>query len=224
MIARGIVSSLIIFLCTAFTICRPAEGAIRLPPSPTVVVADFGRYGGHNSSLLAPENLSIIGSTAAELVTHHLLELSPFDLVSYDLEAVANEISLTSTGVMSGDSLREFALIHDARYVIYGTVADISYGENSTIIPFVGVSSDKITSRITIQLFDSQTGDILMTAQGTGVSEAASTSVGVIPIAVTAGTSLGEDNIHKSLDKAAKNAVELLLKRIYGEKIPKRKV
>ena len=64
-----------------------------------------------------------------------------------------------------------------------------------------------------------------MTAQGTGVSEAVKSRV-VIDESNTVDFAryLSTDNISKSLDKAAKNAVDLLLKRIYGDKIPKRNV
>lgn len=223
---RSSLVGILILLGTVFTSASTTEGAVRLPPSPTVVVADFGRYGGNNSRLMTADDLSIIGSNAAELVTKYLMELSPFDLVNYDLEGVTNEIALTSSGVMSADSLHDFALSHNVRYVVYGTVVDIAYGDSHTNIPMLlHVNSDKITSRISIQLYDSQTGDILMTAQGTGVSEAVKSRV-VIDESNTVDFAryLSTDNISKSLDKAAKNAVDLLLKRIYGDKIPKRNV
>ncbi|MBR2215497.1 MAG: hypothetical protein IJ849_07040 [Selenomonadaceae bacterium] len=186
---------------------------------PTVMVADFGINAGATSPELQTANA---GKTASEGIIYALTKDGHFDVVDRVLvEKHIEAEGLDVEGLVDPDTARRLGQLLHAPYLIYGNVTDVSLSStgvlaNAEVSGGVGVRTVK--AHVTLRMMDVATGDIVMAAKGEGKSKSSTTIIGKDIAYITIGTAkVTQDAVHNALQKAAQNAVDILVGRLYGE-------
>lgn len=182
-----------------------------------VAVMDFGIHKGASSSDITIEN----GETAAtDYVVQRLVDSGSFKVMDKFLieEKLAAE-GLNTKGIIDPAKAQRIGQMLDVPYIIYGNVAGISTSDNGAQVSVGGVKTHAVKSRVIIRIMDVATGEILMAAKGEGKSQSAEVTAGTDEIGVISigSTKVYQVSVHNSLEKAAYNAVDLLIERLFGE-------
>ncbi len=184
--------------------------AVSIEPDASVAVMDFGTHEGTSDpdvDLMNAERAS------SEYIIARLIDSKKFTVMDKDIvDALIADEGLNVTGLIDPDTARRLGEILGVRYLIYGNVVDMVVDFNVEAIVKVRTVKCHIVARI----MDVETGKILMAAKGEGKSKSANVSldekffmIGTVKVSQT--------SVHNALQKAAFNAVDLLVQRLYGK-------
>ncbi len=196
--------------------CSTVEAALFEEPI-TVAVMDFGFHEGTSESTFDTID---IGKSAGEYVTMRLIKNEHFTVVDKDLVAEQlSEANLNITGLIDPKTARQIGEILGVRYIIYGNVSDVTldskseteYSENG--IPREN-NTGTVRAYLILRIMDVESGRILMASKGTGFAETSSGWAFFIEFGTF---KVPQTSVHNALQKAAFNAVDLLVQRLYGK-------
>lgn len=201
--------SRIILLClTVLTLCITVEAAT-LNSEASVAVMDFGVHQAADPDvdLLNAERAS------SEYIIARLIDSKKFTVMDKDIvnELIADE-GLNITGLIDPDTARRLGEILGVRYLIYGNVVDMVV-ENEVAVM---VKANTVKCHIVARMMDVETGKILMAAKGEGKSKSASVNLNE-KFFIIGTVKVSQTSVHNALQKAAFNAVDLLVQRLYGK-------
>lgn len=191
-----------------------------------VAVMDLGIHSGACSSSIADSNYGIIGS---EYIISRLINRKVYTVM--DKELVRDRIreqGLNMTGLIDPDTAVRLGKNLHTQYLLYGNVNDITVSDTGTSVGSSisgGMQVNTVKAHIILRMLDVKTGCIVGAAKGEGRSRSTKTEVGSDKLGMV---SIGvkkvpQVSVHNALEKAAYNAVDILLNRLYGMPLPKKK-
>ena len=195
--------------------------ATPLADTSAVIVTEFGIHAG-----AATADLSVLnaGKAASEYIITALVRDGRFLVIDQSLvgRELKNE-NVNAVGIIDPDTARRIGGLLHARYLIYGNVNDITFSDtgvqmNTALTGSVAVGTVK--AHIIARMMDVTAGDIVMAAKGEGVSKSSYTKAGTVALGTIAiGTkTVTQDSVHNAVQKAAEDAVKILVKRLFGGK------
>lgn len=220
---------------------RVAEGA-------SVAVTDFGIHEGAATSDIAILN---VGKAAGTYVIERLVDSGHFNVIEREsARARFEEKSLGLQGLTQSDSYyaqvykavlmddgklaglidpvtaKQIGELLGASYLVYGNVNDVTVSDTGTnVLGVGGVTVGTTKAHVIVRMMDVSTGDIVMAAKGEGSSKTSYVKAGAPTIGyISIGTKkVTQDSVHNAVQKAAYQAIDIMVERLYGEKGKKTK-
>ena len=183
--------------------------AVSIEPNASVAVMDFGTHEGTSDPDV---NLLNAERASSEYIISRLVDGKKFNVMDKDIvsDRIAEE-KLNVTGLIDPDTAKRLGEILGVRYIVYGNVVDMVVDFNVEAVVKVRTVKCHIVARI----MDVETGNILMAAKGEGKSKSANVSLDE-QFFVIGTVKVSQTSVHNALQKAAFNAVDLLVQRLYG--------
>ena len=195
-----------------------AEAAALIEPHPSVLVMEFA---DHPDAAPYEISLSNVGKTASEFALMWLVEEQRFDVLDAEqAKETAKTEGLRMTGIVAPDTAKRLGRLTGAQYILYGTVVNVSVSSTGTETEgWGGVSIGTTKATVVIKCMDAKTGELVMGAKGVGKSKTSYTKIKLDQQETVAiGTrKVTQDSVTSALQKASREAVELLTRRLYGE-------
>ena len=191
-------------------ICSSSEAAI-VEKNATVAVMDMGTHKGTSD----PDfNLLNAEKSSSEYIIQRLVERKYFTVKDKDIvQDKLTDEKLNTTGLIDPDIAKRIGEILDVDYIIYGNVVNVGLAETAEAM----VRVRTVKANLIIRVMDVKTGRILMTVKGEGNSKSASVLEDTKFIMI--GTiKVSQMSVHNALQKAAFQAVDILMDRLYGKK------
>ncbi|MBR1397052.1 MAG: hypothetical protein IJ563_05920 [Selenomonadaceae bacterium] len=195
-----------IFLSTSTTFAATIE------KNASVAVMDFGT---HPEAVPIDIDIFNAGKVASEYVIDSLVKSNKFDVM--DKSIVEDRIKaekLNTTGIIDSDTARRIGQILGVKYIIYGNVNDVTLSDVSTKVIGSGVTVCTVKAHLILRMMNVETGDIICIAKGEGKSKSSGGSVVLLDVG---NVSVTQTSVHNALKKSAFQAVDILLKRLYGK-------
>ncbi len=217
----------------ASLIGRIAEGA-------SVAVTDFGIHEGAATSDIAILN---VGKAAGIYVVERLVDSGHFNVMEREsAKARFEEKSMGLQGLTQADDyyaqVYKAVLMDDgklaglidpitaqhigellgASYLVYGNVNDVTVSDTGTSLGVGGVTIGTTKAHVIVRMMDVTTGDIVMAAKGEGASKTSYVKAGTPTIGyISIGTKkVTQDSVHNAVQKAAYQAIDIMVERLYG--------
>ena len=204
----SIIGRIIIIGLCIMSLSSTAE-AVSIEPNASVAVMDFGTHEGTSDPDV---NLLNAERASSEYIISRLVDGKKFNVMDKDIvsDRIAEE-KLNVTGLIDPDTAKRLGEILGVRYIVYGNVVDMVVDFNVEAVVKVRTVKCHIVARI----MDVETGNILMAAKGEGKSKSANVSLDE-QFFVIGTVKVSQTSVHNALQKAAFNAVDLLVQRLYG--------
>lgn len=183
----------------------------------TVIVTELGDHPGAAPLEVNPFNT---GKVATEFVINALVDSEHFAVheSSAEQEKAAKE-GCDVVGLVDSKSAKRLGELTNVRYLIYGNLTDVSVSEEGTETGTIigGITVGTTKANIVIRMMDMSTGEIIMAAKGTGKSKSSLVNIRVDKASdVFIGTKrVTQDSVTSAIRKAAENAVNLLVERVF---------
>ena len=105
------------------------------------------------------------------------------------------------------------------KYIIYGNVNDVTLSDVGTQIGIGGVTICTVKSHIIVRMMNVETGEIISAAKGEGKSQSSFVKIqgGEVAVIEVGRTKVTQDSVHNAIQKAAFQAVDILIERLYNE-------
>ena len=203
----------LIFILSIIVPLSTAEALSIIEPDARVAVMDFGTHEGTSDPDIDLVNAE---HTTSEYVIARLNECTKFVVIDKDFAAhIFSEENLNTIGLIDPLTARRIGEILNVRYIIYGNVISVGLAENDNGFGDININSKEVKAGLSVRIMDVETGRILMAVKGEGKSKIA--SVGLVEDFFLIGNvKVGQTSVHNALQKAAFNAVDLLVQRLYG--------
>ena len=200
---------MIILLIACLFMMSSTVEAVSIEPNASVAVMDFGTHEGTSDPDV---NLLNAERASSEYIISRLVSGKKFNVMDKDIvsDRIAEE-HLNVTGLIDPDTAKRLGEILGVRYLVYGNVVDMVVDFNVEAVVKVRTVKCHIVARI----MDVETGNILMAAKGEGKSKSANVSLNE-QFFVIGTVKVSQTSVHNALQKAAFNAVDLLVQRLYG--------
>lgn len=206
-----------IALAIALFISPAFAHAALIPDSAAVAVMDFGTHKGAATSDI---NLESAEGASSDYVIERLVEDGRMIVMERSImQEKLNAEKLKTVGIIDPDTAKRIGEILGVQYIVYGNVSDMTVSGTGTTVVVGGVSLLNVKSHIIARIMDVNTGTIITAAKGEGKSTSSLTSVGIQEAGVISiGThKVSQVSVHNALKKAAFNATDIMLERIYGK-------
>lgn len=195
-------------------VAQVSAAAARIEINSTVAVMDFEPQEGNAST-----NLDLFNAekTSSEYVTNRLAASNKFTVIDrYPFEDELKD--LDTLGLISPDDAKKIGEILGVKYIVYGNVTDVTTATDKVI-----VNVNRVRAHLVIRIMDVETGKIIMAARGEGQSE--SSFIGdATEKFITIGTvKVSQVSVHNALQKAAFQATDILVERLFGGEKSKKK-
>jgi len=147
-----------------------------------------------------------------------------------DKDLVMNKLKaekLKTVGIIDPDTAKKIGNILGVRYIVYGSVANVSLSDVGTQILGSGVTVCTVKARIIARIMDVETGEILMVTRGEGKSKSSYTKVQIgtsmieSPAIVIGTVKVTMDSVHNAIQKAAYDVVDKMCEKVDGKKFDK---
>lgn len=177
----------------------------------TIVVLDLETH-----EKISDKNIDLmnIEKAASEYVVQRLVTKTKLNVL--DRETVNEKLKgLDTYGLISLEDAKKIGEILGVKYLIYGSVTNFSANTRITHgHSWLPSESKEITieAQITIRLMDIETGNILMVSKGVGKDS--STSGNIAFLIHTGEFQVTEQEVQKSLQKAAFKSVDTLIDKL----------
>ena len=213
---------------------RVAEGA-------SVAVTDFGIHEGAATSDIAILN---VGKAAGSYVIERLVDSGHFNVMERESaqarfeEKALGIQGLTQaenyyarvdkavlmdneklTGLIDPVTAQQIGQLLGASYLVYGNVNDVTVSDTGTSLGVGGVTVGTTKAHVIVRMMDVSTGDIVMAAKGEGSSKTSYVKAGAPTIGyISIGTKkVTQDSVHNAVQKAAYQAIDIMVERLYGK-------
>lgn len=183
----------------------------------SVAVMDLGI---HPDAVPIDINILNAGVSANEYITQRIFDSNKMTVKDRVIvEDLISKEELNTTGVIDSDTARRLGELLGVKYIIYGNVNDVTLSDVGTSILDSGVIVCTVKSHIIIRMMDVETGQIIAMSKGEGKSKSSFVRMSGATIATVdvGNTKVTQDSVHNALQKAAFNAVDLLIQRLYGK-------
>ena len=218
----------------------------RVPEGAPVVVTDLGIHEGAATSDIA---ILHVGKTGASYVMERLVDSGRFNVIEHEAAEAAllggqSLSTLTAdnsyyapvykkllfdeqdlAGLIDPDTAMHIGEIFGVKYLIYGNVNDVSISGVQTTVLGSGVAVGTTKAHVILRMMDVATGEIVMASKGEGKSKTSYVKAGAPTVGyITIGThKVTQDSVHNAVQKAAYQAVDIMVERLYGGKGKKAK-
>ena len=197
----------------AMILCIPVSFAATIEENASVAVMDFGT---HPDAVPIDINIFNAGKASSEYVIDSLVKSNKFDVMDrFMVEDKIKAEHLNTTGIIDSDTARRIGQILGAKYIIYGNVNDVTLSDFSTSVIGTGATVCTVKSHLILRMMNVETGDIICVAKGEGKSKSGKSSVVLIEVG---NAKVSQDSVHNALKNAAKQTVDVLIGRLYGNK------
>lgn len=197
----------------AMFLYMPVSFATNIEKNAAVAVMDFGT---HPDAVPIDINIFNAGKAASEYVIDSLVKSQKFNVMDrFMVEDKIKAENLNTTGIIDSDTARRIGQILGAKYIIYGNVNDVTLSDVGTSVIATAVTVCTVKSHLILRMMNVETGDIVCMAKGEGKSKSGKSSVILIEVG---NSKVSQDSVHNALQKAAFQAVDILMDRLYGKK------
>lgn len=126
---------------------------------------------------------------------------------------------LNTEGLIDPDTALKLGKILGVKYIIYGNVNDVTLSDVGTQIGIGGVTICTVKSHIIVRMMNVETGEIISAAKGEGKSQSSFVKIqgGEVAVIEVGRTKVTQDSVHNAIQKAAFQAVDILIERLYNE-------
>ena len=187
---------------------------MRIEKNSTIAVMDFEPHEGTSAT-----NLDLLNAekTSSEYVTNRLAASNKFTVIDrYNFEDELKKVD--TLGLISPDDAKKIGKILDVKYIVYGNVTDVTTATDKML-----VNVNRVRVHLVIRIMEVDTGKIIMAARGTGESESGFIGDSTEKFITIGTVKVSEISIHNALQKAAFQATDILVERLFGSEKSKRK-
>ena len=180
----------------------------------TVAVMDFEPHEGTSST-----NLDLLNAekTSSEYVTNRLAASNKFTVI--DRYTFEDELKNVDTlGLISPEDAKKIGEILGVKYIVYGNVTDVTTATDKML-----VNVNRVRAHLVIRIMEVETGKIIMAARGEGQSESAFVGESEGKFIAVGTVKVSEVSVHNALQKAAFQATDILVERLFGAEKSKKK-
>lgn len=193
-----------------FTHCNAAL----IDAGASVAVMDLGVHKGTNDPDI---NLLNAEGAASEYIIQRLFETNKFDVKDRTLVLDALQ-KFNMVGLIDPDTAQKIGEILGVRYIVYGNVIDCVVDVDKSL-----VTVNTVKAHLVIRIMEVETGNILMAAKGAGESASAFVGDSEKNFIVIGTTKVSQTAVHNALQKAAFQATDILVERLFGAEKSKKK-
>lgn len=191
----------------------PAEAAL-IEDSASVAVMDLGVNKGTSDPDV---NLLHAEGASSEYVIQRLATTNHFDVK--DRTLVLDTLQkFNMVGLIDPKTAKKIGEILGVKYIVYGNVIDVVVDVDKSL-----VTVNTVKAHLVIRIMEVETGNILMAAKGEGKSESAFVGESEQSFIVIGTTKVSQTSVHNALQKAAFQATDILIERLFGAEKSKRK-
>ena len=201
---------ILILILMTFTTCNAAL----IEENASVAVMDLGVHKGTNDPDL---NLLNTEGASSEYVIQRLFQTKKFDVKDRTLVLDALQ-KFNMVGLIDPDTAQKIGEILGVKYIVYGNVIDCVVGVDKSL-----VTVNTVKAHLVIRIMEVETGNILMAAKGTGESASAFVGDSEKNFIVIGTTKVSQTAVHNALQKAAFQATDILVERLFGAEKSKKK-
>lgn len=194
----------------AFT---PVKAAL-IEDNASVAVMDMGVHKGTSDPDV---NLLRAEGASSEYVIQRLVETKHFEVKDRTLMLDALQ-KFKMTGLIDPETAKKIGEILGVRYIVYGNVVDVVVDVDKSL-----VTVNTVKAHLVIRIMEVETGNILMAAKGEGRSASAFVGDSEQNFIVIGTTKVSQTAVHNALQKAAFQATDTLIERLFGTEKTKRK-
>lgn len=188
-----------------------------------IAVMDFGTRPGATTAEINIQNAEY---TSSEYLISRFVEKQYFKVMDKDIVmGKLKSENLNTVGIIDPDTARKIGNILGVKYIVYGSVVNVSLSDVGTQILVSGVTVCTVKARIIARVMDVETGEILMVTRGEGKSKSSFTKIqlGVAPVEVPViaigTTKVTMDSVHNAIQKAAFDTVDKMCETVGKSKI-----
>ena len=193
-----------------FTPCNAAL----IEDGTSVAVMDLGVHKGTSDPDI---NLLNAEGSASEYIIQRLFETKHFDVK--DRTLVLDTLQkFNMAGSIDPDTAKKIGEILGVKYIVYGNVIDVVVDVDKSL-----VTVNTVKAHLVIRIMEVDTGKIIMAARGTGESESGFIGDSTEKFITIGTVKVSEISIHNALQKAAFQATDILVERLFGSEKSKRK-
>ena len=205
---------LIIALGIFFINFAQVSALAKIEINSTVAVMDFEPHEGTSST-----NLDLLNAekTSSEYVTNRLAASNKFTVI--DRYTFEDELKNVDTlGLISPEDAKKIGEILGVKYIVYGNVTDVTTATDKML-----VNVNRVRAHLVIRIMEVETGKIIMAARGEGQSESAFVGESEGKFIAVGTVKVSEVSVHNALQKAAFQATDILVERLFGAEKSKKK-
>ena len=200
-----------------FCICSVAQvsALARIEINSAVAVMDFEPHEGTSST-----NLDLLNAekTSSEYVTNRLAASNKFTVIDrFPFQAALEK--LDTLGLISPEDAAKIGEILGVKYIVYGNVTDVTVATDKAA--FVNVN--RVRAHLVIRIMEVETGKIIMAARGQGDSESSFVGDSEEKFITIGTVKVSKISVHNALQKAAFQATDILVERLFGAEKSKKK-
>lgn len=173
-----------------------------LADHPTVGVLPF-----ELKASISPDITWEDASVASDEVYMYLLDTDYFDLVERNqLTHVADELSLSMTGLVNPVTAAQVGNLSGAKYLLYGSVNGLSTRKIDNEVLWTGVDNCQVIAHVAVRMIEVETGRVVLAGVGNGKS---SKNLVKAPLRIIriGSNSVDQEQVYDALRKAAEDAV-----------------
>lgn len=195
----------------------------KIPEGASIVVADLGIHEGAATSDIA---ILHVGEAAGMYAVERFVDSGHFNVMECESARERLPDDKKLTGLIDPEVARQIGELLGVSYLVYGNVNDVTVSSTGTdVIGTGGVTVGTTKAHVILRMMDVKTGDIVTAAKGEGSSKtsyvrAGQKSVGYISIGTK---KITQDSVHNAVQKAACQAVDVMVERLYGAQEKKKK-
>jgi curli biogenesis system outer membrane secretion channel CsgG len=197
------------------SLCRFASAQI--VENSKIAIMDLGTHEG-----AVPFDINIFnaGKASSEYLVQRLFEVGKFNVMDrFLVESQIKASNLNTTGIIDPATAKKIGDILGADYLVYGNVNDVTLSETGCSTAGVGLDISTVTvkAHIIVRVMEIKTGKIIGAAKGEGKSKGSFLRIKGGPIVTIeiGRTKVTQDSVHNSLQKAAVQTVDKLIKQLY---------
>lgn len=183
-----------------------------------IAIMDFGTRPGATTAEINIQNAEY---TSSEYLISRFVEKQYFKVMDKDIVmGKLKSENLKTVGIIDPDTARKIGNILGVKYIVYGSVVNVSLSDVGTQILVSGVTVCTVKARIIARVMDVETGEILMVTRGEGKSKSSFTKIqlGVAPVEVPViaigTTKVTMDSVHNAIQKAAFDTVDKMCETV----------
>lgn len=205
---------LVIAMVIFFINFAQVSAAAKIEINSAVAVMDFEPHEGTSST-----NLDLLNAekTSSEYVTNRLAASNKFTVIDrFNFEDELKGVDML--GLISPEDAKKIGEILGVKYIVYGNVTDVTVATDKM---FVNVN--RVRAHLVIRLMEVETGKIIMAARGRGQSESGFVGESEGNFIAIGTVKVSQVSVHNALQKAAFQATDILIERLFGAEKSKKK-
>lgn len=205
---------LVIALGIFFISFAQVTAAALIEINSTVAVMDFEPHEGTSST-----NLDLLNAekTSSEYVITRLAASNKFTVIDrFNFEDELKDVD--TLGLISPEDAKKIGEILGVKYIVYGNVTDVTAATDKML-----VNVNRVRAHLVIRIMEVETGKIIMAARGQGESESGFVGESEGNFIAIGTVKISQVSVHNALQKAAFQATDILVERLFDAEKSKKK-